>query len=227
MSQPKTAPKFDRYARDYTALHEESVRASGETSDYFADYKLGCLLRLALPKNRPILDYGCGIGMLTARLATAFDDVHAYDPSGESLSIARAATPNATFWDDAASIPEGHFGMVVLACVLHHVPPDERVGLLSSIRAKLAPGGRLVIFEHNPWNPLTRRAVAACPFDDDAVLLWPRELRSLLKTVGYARVRQDYIVFFPRPLAALRPLEPLLKHVFLGAQTMTVGERSP
>jgi len=224
---PKPAPKFDRYAREYTTLHDDSVRASGESSDYFADYKVQCLVRLGAPSRGPILDYGCGIGLLTARLAPHFAEVHAYDPSGESLEMARAAAPSATIWDDAASIPDGYFGTAVLACVLHHVPPGQRADLLGTIREKLAPNGRLVIFEHNPWNPLTRRAVAACPFDDDAVLLWPGELRKLLREVGFSRVRQDYVVFFPRALAALRPLEPLLRGVFLGAQTMTLGERAP
>ena len=79
------------------------------------------------------------------------------------------------------------------------------------------------MFEHNPWNPVTRRAVADCPFDDDAILLWPRELRSLFREAGYEDVRQDFIVFFPRSLALLRPLEPKLRWLFLGGQTMTIG----
>ena len=89
----------------------------------------------------------------------------------------------------------------------------------------LAPGGRLFVFEHNPLNPVTRRAVAACDFDDDAVLLWPWQARRVLRSAGLRDVRLDYIVFFPRSLARLRPLEPRLAWLPLGAQVMVVGSR--
>ena len=68
-----------------------------------------------------------------------------------------------------------------------------------------------------------RRAVDACPFDDDAELVWPGALKRLVQGAGFLNVRLDYIVFFPRLLRALRPLEPYLGRVFLGAQTMTLG----
>jgi hypothetical protein len=83
----------------------------------------------------------------------------------------------------------------------------------------------VVVFEHNPLNPLTQKSVRDCPFDDDAILLFPWELRGLLARSGFERVRQDYIVFFPRLLRRLRPLEPKLGWLCLGAQTLTVAER--
>jgi hypothetical protein len=94
---------------------------------------------------------------------------------------------------------------------------------LGTVLASLRPGGHVVVFEHNPLNPVTRRAVAACPFDDDAILLWPWQARSLLRRSGFDAVTLDYIVFFPKPLAFLRRLEPRLRGVALGAQQMLVG----
>jgi SAM-dependent methyltransferase len=149
--------------------------------------------------------------------------VHGYDPSLGSIERARARAPGAHFHADIGSVPDDYFGAAVLAGVMHHVPPAERLGLLGDVRRKLAPGGRVIVFEHNPYNPLTRRAVDACPFDDDAILLRPGSLRRLVRSAGFRDVRLDYIVFFPRFLAALRPLEPHLRRVFLGAQTMTIG----
>jgi hypothetical protein len=73
-------------------------------------------------------------------------------------------------------------------------------------------------------NPLTQRAVSTCPFDDDAILLWPWQLRPLFRSAGFSVQRLDYIVFFPRLFAKLRPLEPYLRHIALGAQTMTIAE---
>jgi SAM-dependent methyltransferase len=160
---------------------------------------------------------------LTRLLAGRYARVAGYDPSAQSLGMAREQAPAATFYESDVEIPDRGFDVAILSGVLHHVPPAERATLLEHVVRKLSPGGRLFVFEHNPYNPLTRRAVAACPFDDDAILLWPREIRALLAQAKLSLVRQDYVLFFPRPLARLRPLEPLLRGFPLGAQTLTVG----
>jgi SAM-dependent methyltransferase len=218
-------PTFDRYAGSYDALHAASIRASGESTAYFAEYKLERLNRLEV--REPILDFGCGIGNLTEQLVKRFGRVHGYDPSPASLNIARERAERATFHERLADVPDNAFETVVLSGVLHHVKPTERASLLRDVRAKLASGGRIVVFEHNPLNPLTRRVVAACPFDDGAELLWPWQLRSTLARAGFVGVELRYIVFFPRFLAALRPLEPKLSQVWLGAQTMCTGAKPP
>ena len=223
MADEQSAEKFDQYAEQYDALHHASITASGESPVYFADYKVDCLRRLGVTAGTPVLDYGCGIGNLTERLVVGLRDVHGYDPSQKSLEVARSRAPSATFYQRDDEIPNAHFGCAVLSGVLHHVRPEQRRELLQTVRAKLAPGAFVVIFEHNPFNPLTRHAVATCPFDDDAVLLWPRELKRLLRECAFSRVRLDYIVFFPHALSLLRPLEPRLRWLFAGAQTMTVG----
>ncbi len=225
MGSPQQPQKFDEYAAEYDALHQASIAASGESPVYFADYKVECLERLGLAPSAPILDYGCGIGNLTTRLADKLADVHGYDPSAKSLEVARERAPSATFYQDTASIPDGHFACAVLSGVLHHVPRAERLELLRTVRTKLAPGAFVAVFEHNPLNPLTRHAVATCPFDDDAVLLWPPELKRVLTEAGFTGVQLDYILFFPRMMSLLRPLEPRLRWLALGAQTLTVGVR--
>lgn len=217
--------KFDRYAETYTQAHAASVRASGEPPEYFARHKLGCLERLGVSERDRILDYGCGTGNLLELLAERFGLVSGFDPSERSLERARERAPEAALYASEAAIPEAAFDVVILSGVLHHVPPAERRNVLAMVYEKLAPGGRLVIFEHNPYNPLTVRAVRACPFDDDAVLLSPRELRRLLAEARLGAIRQRYVLFFPRALAMLRPLEPWLAACPLGAQTLTSGVR--
>jgi SAM-dependent methyltransferase len=220
-----TAAKFDDYARSYDALHNQNLSASGEPLEYFSDYKRACLERLGAPSGEPLLDYGCGIGNVTRALSEGFRDVHGYDPSAESLKVARERIPNVTFHASLDGVPSSHFASAVLSGVLHHVPRPERVSVLGAVLGKLRPGGRLFVFEHNPLNPVTRRTVATCPFDDDADLLWPWQARKLLQESGFRDVRLDYIVFFPRPLARLRPLEPRLGWLPLGAQLLLVGTR--
>ena len=221
-SSPEAA-EFDAYAGSYEEDHRSSVSASGEDPSYFHDYKLACLARKGLLDAGPLLDFGCGIGNLTERLVTRSSEVHAYDPSARSLVRARERAPTAQIHDDARTIPKAHFATIVLSGVLHHVLPSARAELLRTVRGLLRPGGKIVVFEHNRLNPVTRRAVAACAFDDDAILLWPWEARGVLRSAGFAEVRTDYIVFFPRALAFLRPLEPKLRRFILGAQQMLIA----
>lgn len=225
LNRSSEVAKFDQYASSYSEAHAASVRLSGEGPAYFAEHKLGCLERLGIGPEQRILDYGCGVGTLTRVLVRRYGDVSGYDPSARSLEVARREIPGASFYEAEAAIPEQAFDAVILSGVLHHVPRVERAALVSSAARKLRANGRMCVFEHNPHNPLTRRAVRECPFDDDAVLLAPRELRELLSAAGLASVRQDYVLFFPRALAALRPLEPRLRALPLGAQTLTVGVR--
>jgi 2-polyprenyl-3-methyl-5-hydroxy-6-metoxy-1,4-benzoquinol methylase len=215
--------KFDAYSRTYEALHAANISSSGESTEYFHRYKLECLLRAGAPTDAPILDYGAGIGNLTRLLCQRFAEVHAFDLSAESLAVAKERASSAQFHYEASSLRDGYFGSVVLSGVLHHVPPNERLALLSSVRSKLRPGGSVYVFEHNPLNPLTRRAVATCEFDDDAILLWPWEAKRQLVRAGFQAVNLDYIVFFPRALARLRPWEPRLNWLPIGAQVFVRG----
>ncbi len=223
MQEVQPPPAFDRHAEAYDELLASSIKASGETTTYFAEYKLHCLERLGI--GEPILDFGCGIGSLTEQLVKTFSRVHGYDPSTESLRVAKERAPRATFHAELGDVPDAAFETAVLAGVLHHVEPRGRGALLGDVRQKLGPGGRVVVFEHNPINPLTRRAVAACAFDDDAILLWPWQVTRVLSQAGFVDVDLRYIVFFPRFLAALRPLEPKLARLWFGAQTMCTATK--
>jgi SAM-dependent methyltransferase len=222
---PQNEAEFDAHAGTYAELHASSVKASGEDPAYFSEYKQKWLERMFSADRRPVLDFGCGIGNLTHLLERSFPVVHGFDPSKKSVEMARARAPGATFFDDKASLPRDTYGTIVLANVLHHVRPSDRADLVGELATRLAPGGRLVIFEHNPLNPVTVNAVQACAFDADAVLLFPWEVTRLLDGAGLARRKLDYIVFFPRQLARLRPLEPYLARVPVGAQVCAWAER--
>lgn len=216
--------QFDRYAKDYREMHRGSIAASREEPEYFHRYKAEWL-SAHFPRTAPVLDFGAGIGSLTRELTPLFDEVHGYDPSQESLEIARERAPDARLVKSRGDLLEGHFGIAILANVLHHVPVDERADLLAFVASRLRPGGSMVLWEHNPMNPLTRKAVRDCPFDEGVTLLWPTEMRRLLQAAGMTKMRRDWVVFFPAALSKLRFLESSLRLCPLGAQCVVVGDR--
>ncbi len=221
---PQSKAEFDKYAESYDDMHAKNVALSGESPEYFAIYKQKFLEKL-LERNTRVLDFGCGIGNLTRLVVESFDHVAGYDPSGDSVALAKKRAPRATFYDDLEAIPSESFGAVVLANVLHHVPPDNRAALMTSITRVVAPGGKIVVFEHNPINPVTVKVVRECEFDENAVLLYPSETRRLLKAASMNKVTLDYIVFFPRALSALRRMETALSWLPMGAQYAAWGTK--
>jgi SAM-dependent methyltransferase len=120
--------------------------------------------------------------------------------------------------DSRIPADDGAFDLAFTACVFHHIPADQHVQWLSEIRRVTRPGGRLVLFEHNPLNPLTRDAVRKCPFDVNAVLISANEMRRRFLKAGWRAPKINYHIFFPRSLAKLRPLENHLRWCAFGGQ---------
>jgi len=219
--------EFDSVAGNYEELHAQSIRVTGEQPEYFAAYKASYIARLLPSRPCRVLDYGCGIGMLAHHLKQNFPEaqVDGFDPSSASLSRVKPNLLAQGTFTSELKLLGYRYDVIAVANVLHHVKPSERMELISEVASRLASGGLLVIFEHNPANPLTRWAVSQCAFDGDAILLWPRETRRYV-TNSNLKARRDYIVFFPRWLAALRRFEPLLRWCPLGAQYAMVGRRT-
>ena len=227
------APTFDTFATAYETLLSRSVRWSGEGADYFVRYKLA-RIQAVVGASPPahILDIGCGVGLLTAWLSRAFpaSRVTGLDLSSHSVAEASARCamlPNVrceVFRGDRLTVSLGDVDVAILANVLHHIAPDDRPRFLRDVvQPALRPGARVIIFEHNPFNPLTRLVVRACPFDRDARLLTRRATVTLLRHAGLQVLQDEYIVFFPKILHALRRFEPSMGRVPLGAQYLVVG----
>ena len=87
------------------------------------------------------------------------------------------------------------------------------------------PKGRLYIFEHNPKNPFTRHLVNTCIFDENAVLLKSKYLKSQLEDLEFKIQYLHYILFFPRNriFSMLHNLEKYLRKIPYGAQYFTVA----
>jgi cyclopropane fatty-acyl-phospholipid synthase-like methyltransferase len=100
---------------------------------------------------RHILEVGCGEGAVTSRLARAF-------PRAEILGIDVTSRVGRLFDGDRRRVsfeeksidqvalerPAG-FDLVVVADVIHHVPPDQRPHFLSAARTAMTPDGVFVL----------------------------------------------------------------------------------
>ena len=152
------------------------------------------------------------------------------DVSLRSLEIGEATNGDLAkfvrFDGDVIPFPEAQFDVAFAACVFHHVDHSEHVKLFHELKRILRPNGLLVIYEHNPYNPLTLHAVNTCPFDENAKLLMPRVLRARLSQAGFTSPRIRYRVFFPKFLKRLRFLEGKLTWLPLGAQYYVAAQNS-
>lgn len=219
--------EFDRFAEEYERLHRENISVSGEQPEFFAEYKIADLRRVCGGiglEPRLILDFGCGIGASTPFLRQYFPDseIISADVSQKSLDILsrRYSGLSRSVRIDGVDLPfdDHSLDIAFTSCVFHHISEREHQHWLGEIRRVVRPGGVFMLFEHNPWNPLTVRAVNTCPFDEHAVLIDAPKMAARLRSAGWSSVAVRYRLFFPAPLAFLRPLEKFLTWLPLGAQ---------
>ena len=153
-------------------------------------------------------------------------ELHGADVSQALLYTASAANPNVRYQVyDGVTLPfdGGAYDATFAVCVLHHIEPGSRAALVREMARVTRPGGLIAIYEHNPFNPLTRLAVSRCEFDEGVELLRPSETRRLLSNAGALPSESRYIAFFPWEVHSLRRLEHGLARVPLGGQYVVAG----
>jgi SAM-dependent methyltransferase len=227
--------EFDKFAAEYDALHRKNVALSGRTPEFFARYKIEAVRDFVEATSVPhfpncrVLDFGTGVGNSIPFLSACFPgaELWACDVSRKSLEIARTRFPDMARYvlldDKRHQLPP--FDLVFTACVFHHIPRAEHADVINSVFGMIRQRGLFFIFEHNPLNPLTRRAVDACPFDANAVLLPASYTVKLLRGAGFREVQLSYRLFFPGFLSILDRLESHLSWLPLGAQYLVVGRK--
>lgn len=219
---------FDDHTEDYNQLLRESVGFFSANDEYFARYKVE-LVHRALPRQPArILEYGCGIGRNIPFLKQYFPDavIEGSDVSAASLEMARQEHPDNSFFLEDGSYEGDGYDLIFVASVYHHIPPAHRQDATDSLAKRLKPGGSIYVFEHNPYNPVTRRIVNNCVYDADAVLLKPAELKSLIRNASLELKNVEYCLFIPPKLSALAWMEKHLGWLPLGGQYWVCGRRS-
>ncbi len=227
------AELFDAYAEQYDAAVAQSVALVGGDVAHYAMRKVDVLKSAVAGKHGRILDFGCGVGALSFALCDGIPGcaVTGIDTSGESIARANRlgqlqSQGRARFvvgTEERLPPSVGTFDIAVAACVFHHIPVAARAQWVREIYDVLHTGGAFMMFEHNPRNPFTQRAVDACPFDDDAILLTPSEAAALLRSAGFVDVRVIHYLFLPPRMYRFKRLERWLRWLPIGGQFAVVG----
>ncbi|MBT3285872.1 MAG: class I SAM-dependent methyltransferase [Victivallales bacterium] len=139
----ETVMDFDRSARDWdqNPLHAERNRAIADA----------VIARVSLHGKMRALEFGCGTGELTLRLAPHVGSVLATDASGGMIeqlegkltgSAPTGITPRQLDLL-AGSLPEGPFDLIYSAMTLHHI--DDVALLFRQLVGLLAAGGQVAV----------------------------------------------------------------------------------
>jgi SAM-dependent methyltransferase len=217
---------FDSFAQDYRTIHTENIKISGESSEYFAEFKLKWLSEKVDNKAFQFLDFGCGDGALAQWFYQYFPQAHYFgvDISAESIAVAKNKNIKGAQFEVFDGIklpfPDNTFDSCMAACVFHHIDASLHGEVLKEILRVLKPQGIFYLWEHNPYNPITRKVVAACEFDKDCVLLTPKYAKSIIKGGHFSEFKMNYVIFMPRSSFFKRILgiEKYFSAVPLGAQ---------
>ena len=224
--------EFDQFSDGYEDTVEQSVSFSGLKHDFFLEAKAHLLARVlaerfASPRTISVLDVGCGVGLFHPWLQPLVGQITGADPSGESIERAQLANPTVAYSVQdgrAMDYAAGSFDVALAVTALHHVPPQDWAAFVTEMRRVVRPGGLVAIIEHNPWNPLTRLAVARCPLDENAVLLSAGRAAKLLQGAGCRNRANHHFLLLPSSSSFVRTIENYSARLPLGAQYLAIGE---
>jgi putative AdoMet-dependent methyltransferase len=146
MPDPFPHEEFDDWAGTYDA-------SVSNDQFPFTGYQKLLAQMVALAQVRPgmsVLDLGTGTGNLAAGFDRLGCEMWCTDFSGPMLEQARQKLPHAHYiqHDLRSDLPldwQRPFDRIVSAYVFHHFELDEKIQLLRSLPARIAPGGRMLI----------------------------------------------------------------------------------
>jgi trans-aconitate methyltransferase len=211
-------------SKEYDSMLNQGLSVSGENKLYFLDGRINDLKNTVnLGEIKSVLDFGCGIGDSSARLAEVFSEATVYgiDTAVEAINYAQQnhSSERVQFRTIDNFAETDSFDLCYVNGVFHHIIPKQRINALTIILKALKKGGKLALFENNPLNLGTRYIMSKIPFDADAQTILPNECRKLVLEAGFSDIIDTrFLFYFPKVLSPLRVFEKKLIHLPLGAQ---------
>ena len=230
----KAETDFNDYKETYQQEVQQSIAFSGLDVDFFTEVKARYLVELAQrhfgeTNSLNVLDIGCGVGLTDRFLIPHFGAMQGVDVAEGLVEKAAEFNTTARYQAyDGTRLPfdDNTFDIVFAICVMHHVPPAQWESFTKEMRRVTKKGGLAAVFEHNPFNPLTRLAVNRCEFDADAVLLRQTKTSALFAGSGFMPKEKRFILFFPFRKAIFAKLERLINWLPLGAQYYVAAQKT-
>lgn len=229
MSEQLYESEFDQYVEEYDNMHKFSTRHSGFDTSYFDQYKIDILAREFKGRaNEPlkILNFGCGIGKSEPLMIQKFPNCKIYSIDVSKKSVEYGLEKNKHLLNhieyahfDGIHLPtQEKFDIIFIANVFHHIEFQYHKEILINLRQALSEKGYLYMFEHNPANPLTLKAVKDCCFDGNARLLSSAYTKKLYASAGFSSIDINYTLFFPAFLNFMAFMERYMTFIPIGAQ---------
>jgi SAM-dependent methyltransferase len=144
---------------------------------------------LTCPPPARLLDVGCGTGTLAERLGACGYDVTGLDPSAGMLERLQTRAPRISAVQGSATrMPFGddEFDLSISVATMHHLGDAAAVGrALEEMVRVVRPGGRVIVWDHNPRNPYWSVLMRRLPQDrGDERLIPADELVAGLQESG-------------------------------------------
>lgn len=224
---------FEGYAKDYEQLLDDWLKnLGGESQEYFIKVKgeevLGICKRYGLnPKQLICYDLGCGIGTAEKFLSPYFKRMIGSDLCYGMVKRACQISDASFLHSNAFFIPikDNSIDICLAICLLHHIDPSKRLEIVKEMDRITKKKGLILIFEHNPINPITQLIVRRCIVDRGVKLLSLPQLRHLYRMSNIQVLAEKYILFFPERLPFLKPVESFFRYIPLGGQYVIVGRK--
>lgn len=188
------------YRNHMSLYHDLSDRNYQKMTKMYHQY----IKFLKLHSADRILDVGCGEGFFLEALAEAGLHSEGCDLSPQQIEAAKNRGLNAYITDNLyTNIIDNRYDIITLFDVLEHIPVDQQILALQTLRQKLKPGGQILIrvpnassmfaghYRYVDWTHYSS-------FTTDS-------LHFVLKEAGFSsiHIRDDYFgrlpVWFPRP----------------------------
>ena len=201
--------------KDLEAKLHSYFQNRGIDPKYYRSFQLPAWLCDELPENRQtrILDIGCGFGQMLLRLREkGYENLSGIDIGNESVEFCQSQQLNVCQIESIASFAEknaGNFDLILMSHVLEHIPKNEVIPTLESIKKMLAQGGSFIVMVPN-----AQSATGVYWMYEDFthhLLFTAGSLKYALLSAGFARIE------FPDPacLKGLSAFNQWKRRIFL------------
>lgn len=133
--------------------HQDTYRHNEAYAEFLSGWDEGFYAKYADTLNpgragARVLDIGCGVGQVVARLREAGCDAYGVDVSEPNIERARRHGDRCQWYDGTAlPFPDGHFDAAGALNVLEHV--DDPEAFVRELARVVKPGGRIVLSSPN------------------------------------------------------------------------------